>query len=211
MIYVREQVEFATLVAPMAPKKQVLVISGPTGSGESTFTHELIEAYETFAKLTSATTREPRLNEEHGVDYYFFDKEQFFNAVDCGDIVEYTHVKNRDAYYGAYKPDLDEKLSKGLNVIVNTDVKGALFFKEHYRATTIFIKPKSLEVIEDRLRRRDASISDEEVAKRLKSAQQEIDDAENKYDYVVWNTDGEFANTLIEVVEILKKEGYSVE
>ena len=191
-------------------KKQILVIAGPTGSGESTFTHELLEAYETFTRAVAATTRSPRLNEEHGKDYYFFSKEAFFDAVDNGEIIEYTHVRNRDAYYGTYKPDLDAKILKGLNVIVNTDVKGALFFKEHYRATTIFIKPKSLEVIESRLRRRDTTISDEEVAHRLKSAQQEIDEAHNRYDHVVWNTDGEFANTVIEVVEILKKEGYSI-
>ncbi len=190
--------------------KQVLVIAGPTGSGESTFTNELVESYEYFVKLTSATTRQPRLNEEHGKEYYFFDKVKFFELVERGDILEHTHVANRDAYYGAYKPDLEEKLRKGFVVVANTDAHGARFFKEAYGATTIFIKPKSLEVIEDRLRRRDPSISNEEVEKRLKSAEREIEDARGVYDHVVWNTDGEFANTLIDVIEILKKEGYKL-
>ena len=194
----------------MPPKKQVLVIAGPTASGESTFTNELTDAYENFTKLVSATTRKPRLNEKHGVDYYFFTKEEFFDAVENGDIPEHTYVPNRDAYYGAYEPDLEEKLVKGLNVIANTDPKGAKFFKDNYGATTIFLKPKSLDVIEDRLRRRDASITEEEVQKRLVQAQREIRDAEKKFDYVVWNTDGEFADTIFNVIEILKKEGYSV-
>jgi guanylate kinase len=191
-------------------RKQVLVIAGRTGVGESTFTNELLESFDYFAKAVSATTRPPRLNEKHGVDYYFFDKEKFFNEVDSGNIIEFTHVKNRDAYYGTYKPDLDEKLKKGLIVIVNTDSRGARFFKEKYKATTVFIKPKSLDVIEDRLRRRDPSITDEEVAKRLKSAQEEIDDAENSgvYDHMVWNTDFEFPHTFEGLLEILKKEGY---
>ena len=194
----------------MKKPKQVLVIAGPTAVGESTFTHELTDAYENFVKLTSATTREPRLNEEHGVDYYFFDKETFFGEVQAGNIIESTYVPNRDAFYGTYKPDLDEKLAKGLNVIANTDPKGAQYYKEHYDAATIFLKPKSLEVIEDRLRRRDSSITEEEVQKRVAQAKQEIEDAKDKFDHVVWNTDGEFANTVINVIEILKKEGYNV-
>lgn len=194
----------------MYGKKQVLVIAGPTASGESTFTHELIDSFDNFAKLVSATTRTPRLNEEHGVDYYFFTKEEFFKEVEIGNIIEHTHVPNRDAYYGAYKPDLDKKLIKHLNVIVNTDPKGAQFFKREYGAATIFLRPKSLEVIEDRLRRRDPDITEEEVQKRVASAQKEIEEAKGNFDHIVWNTDGEFANTLIEVVEILKKEGYSV-
>ncbi|MAZ67350.1 hypothetical protein CL652_01095 [bacterium] len=194
----------------MRKRKQVLVISGPTASGESTFTHEFVEGYENFAKLISATTREPRLNEEHGVHYYFMDRDTFFEEVHAGNIIEHTYVQNRDAYYGTYKPDLDEKLAKGLNVIANTDPKGAKFFKEHYGATTIFLKPKSLEVIEDRLRRRDPSITNEEVQKRLVQAEREIRDAEHQFDYVVWNTDGEFDKTVFDVIQILRKEGYHI-
>ncbi len=191
-------------------EKQVLVIAGPTGVGESTFTNELLESFDYFTKAVSATTRPPRLNEKHGIDYYFFDKERFFEEVENGNILEWTHVKNRDAYYGSYKPDIENKLRKGLVVIVNTDAKGAKFFKENYGATTVFIKPKDLEVIEDRLRRRDPSISDEEVFKRLKSAADEIKEAEESgvYDYVVWNTDYEFARTFDGLLEVLRKEGY---
>jgi len=194
----------------MREKKQILVIAGPTASGESTFTHELVTGYENFTKLTSATTRKPRLNEENGVNYYFFDEEKFFDEVQAGNIIEHTFVPNRGAYYGTYKPDLEEKLAKGLNVIANTDPKGAQFYKEYYDAATIFLQPKSLEVIEDRLRRRDPDITEEEVQHRLVQAEREIRDAKHMFDYVVWNTDGEFDRTVFDVIQILKKEGYSV-
>ncbi|MAJ97353.1 hypothetical protein CL644_00360 [bacterium] len=194
----------------MYGKKQVLVIAGPTASGESTFTHELIDSFENFTKLVSATTRKPRLNEQHGIDYYFFTKDKFFKEVEAGNIIEHTHVANRDAYYGSYKPDLDAKLVKHLNVIVNTDPRGAQFFKDNYGATTIFLQPKSLEVLEERLRRRDPDITEEEVHKRVLSAKKEIEEAQGRFDYMVWNTDGEFADTLFDVVEILKQEGYSI-
>ena len=195
----------------MKRKAEILVIAAPTAGGETTFTMELIDAYQNFTKLVSATTRKPRMNEENGKDYYFFNIEEFFEKIDSGEIIEHTHVKNRNAYYGSYKPDLDRKLAHGLTVIVNTDVKGARFYKENYGAVTIFIKPKSIDVLRARLTRRDASITNEEVEKRIKSAKKEIEEAENQYDYVVWNTDGEFANTMIDVVEILKKEGYSIQ
>jgi guanylate kinase len=191
-------------------KKQVVVIAGPTGSGETTFTNELGLAFPQFERAVSATTRPPRKGEKNGEDYYFFSKEQFFEEVQEGNIPEYIRVKNRDAWYGSYKPDLDAKLAKGKIVIVNTDLSGMRYFKNHYRATSIFIKPKSLDVLRNRLKRRDVSISEHELDMRMAQATREIADAEHMYDYVVFNTDGEFADTMYDVVAILKREGYDV-
>lgn len=192
------------------PKRQVVVIAGPTGSGETTFTKELMLSYPNFVKLVTATTRPPRPGEKEGFDYYFFSKEKFFELVQDGTIPEYTHVVNRDAWYGTYLPDLEQKLSEGKIVIVNTDLKGMRFYKEHYRAVTIFIKPKSLDVLRFRITRRDPTISEKEVNNRMQQALQEINEAENQYDHVVWNQDGEFVDTISRVVEILKQERYDI-
>jgi len=194
----------------MRNQRQAIVIAGPTGSGETTFTNELILAYPQFARLVSATTRPPREGERGGEDYYFFSQEGFFEEVQKGNIPEYTHVKNRNAWYGSYKPDLDNKLSSGKIVIVNTDLHGAKHYKENYNAVTIFIKPKGLEVLESRLRRRNPDMSEHELEKRLEQAAREIAEAEDQYDYTVFNTDGEFSDTMEDVVEILKREGYDV-
>jgi guanylate kinase len=191
-------------------RKQIVVLAGPTASGETTFTKELLVAYPNFAKLVTATTREPRAGEAHGVDYYFFTKEQFFEEIEMGNIIEHTHVKNRDAYYGTYKPDLEEKLATGRTVIVNTDLVGSRFFKQRYGATTIFIKPKSMNTIYERLRRREPDMPTETVVHRVLSAVEEIMEAEAQYDYVVFNDDREFSETVENMVGILKKEGYNV-
>jgi guanylate kinase len=191
-------------------KNDVVVIAGPTGSGETTFTNELTLAYPNFVRAVTATTRSPRPGEIDALDYFFFSREKFFNEVQNGNIPEHTRVKSRDALYGTYKPDLDKKLADGKTVIVNTDLSGARYFKENYGATTIFIKPKSLDVLKERIVRRDASIPEEEVNNRMVQALQEINNAENQYDYVVFNTDGEFADTIIHVIEILRREGYAV-
>src|SRR3989338_4798089 len=107
----------------MNPKK-VVVISGPTGSGESTITSAIIKRFPHFKRLVTATTRKPRLKERDRVDYYFFSKDTFLEEVDKGNIIEYTYIKNRDSYYGTYKPDLEDKIKKGFIVIVNVDGVG---------------------------------------------------------------------------------------
>ena len=191
-------------------KKQVLVIAGPTGSGESTITKEIIKKFPIFTRLVTATTREPRLNEEDKKDYYFFSEEEFKKEVTKGSIIEHTFVPGRSVYYGTYKPDLDDKLAKGLSIIVNPDVVGARYYKEHYSATTIFIKTESVGVLKERLVKRDASISDEELNRRLEAAKYELDNEEDFYDHVVINTEGELEEAVDEVVEILKRDNYKL-
>jgi len=194
----------------MAKRKDVIVIAGPSGSGETTFTNELMLAYPNFVRAVTATTRPPRTGEKDGVDYYFFDMERFFEEVQNGNIQEHTYVRSRDAHYGGYIPDLEDKLNAGKTVIINTERSGAEYYKKNYGATTIFIKPKSLDVLRDRIIRRDSHITDLEVDKRMLQAMQEIVDAQGSYDYVVFNTDGEFAETVLSVIDILKREGYKV-
>jgi len=191
-------------------KKKIFVIAGPSGSGETTFTEELILAYPHFTRAVSSTTRAPRGEEREGEDYYFMTKEKFFEEVQAGHIAEHTYVKNRDAHYGTYLPDLEKRLASGKTVIVNTDLSGARYFKEHYDATTIFIKPKSMQVLYDRLLRRDPTISKDEVVSRLLNATQEIMEAEHNYDHVVFNEDGEFADTVLKIIDILRNEGYDL-
>ncbi len=191
-------------------RKQVVVIAGPSGSGETTFTEELMLAYPHFTRLVSATTRTPRSGERDGEDYYFMTKEHFFEEVQKGSIPEHVYVKNRDAHYGTYLPDLRKRIASGKTIVVNSDLNGARYFKEHYNATTIFIKPKSIYTLYERLIRRDPNISKEEIISRLLNATQEMIDAEHHYDYVVFTGDGEFADTMIKIIEELRREGYAV-
>ena len=190
--------------------KRVLIISGPTGVGESTITKEIIKLYPLFQRLVTATTRKPRLQEKNGVDYYFFTKNKFENEIKKGNILEYTYIKNRDVYYGSYKPDLEKKLKKGLNVIANHDVVGAKFYKKNYHATTIFIAPGSIIDIKKRIIGRDPKISKEELAKRLKNAEAEIKKESHFYDFIVKNRQNKLKNAVKNVEKIIKKEGYNL-
>lgn len=127
-----------------------------------------------------------------------------------GEMLEVTYIPNRDTYYGSYQPDLKKKLDSGYIVIVNPDIVGAKFYKEHYNATTVFITPKSMEELEGRLRRRNPEMSETELAHRLQNAKDEIKNDKDFYDYTVENANGGLERTVSEVLSIMKKEGYSI-
>ena len=188
-------------------KNKILVISGPTGSGESTVTNKIIEKYPIFQRLVTSTTRKPRGNEKDKVDYYFFTEEEFEKQKKQGNILEYTYIENRKVYYGTYLPDLNEKLAKG-HVIVNVDHVGLKFYKDNYRAISIFIKPESLDTIKERLQSRNPEITTEELEQRLKNAQDEIDREEEFYKYKVFNKQDKLEEAIQEIEKILKKEEY---
>lgn len=190
--------------------KNVLIIAGPTGSGESTLTKALIKKYQNMTRLVTATTRKPRLNEKHAEDYYFFSEDEFKREMTKGNILEHTFVPGRAVYYGTYKPDLDKRIAQGQTIIVNPDVVGARYYKDEYNATTIFIKTISLDVLKDRLVSRDSSISEEELHQRLEAAQYELDNEESFYDYVVINEDGKLEEAIAHIDGILEKEGYTL-
>ena len=190
--------------------KNILIISGPTGSGESTVTDLLIKKYPIFKRLVTATSRRPRLKEKNGRDYYFFSKAEFKKLIATGQIIEYTYIKNRDTYYGTYLPDLEKKLKRGYNIVANTDWVGTKFYAKHYRATSIFIKPESIAAIKKRLLTREPNISSSEFKKRLTNAVAEIKKEEKYYAYTVINRQNQLPQTLSKIVKILKKGGYNL-
>lgn len=188
--------------------KRILVIAGPTGVGESTITNKIIEKYPVFTRMITATSRNPRLNEQDKVDYYFFSKEEFKKEIEKDNMLEYTCVRD-EVYYGSYKPELEKKLSEGKNIIINLDLVGAKYYKENYNATTIFIMPDSIDNLKMRHIARGAS-NKEELEKRIDYAVKEVEEESPHYDYRVVNKQDQLDNTLKEVFDIIKKEGYKL-
>ena len=191
--------------------KKVVVIAGPSGSGESTITNQIVARYpQRVTRLVTATTRRPRPGERNGVDYYFLTPEKFAQYDARGSILEKTYIPNRDTYYGTYASELDDKIKSGKLVIVNPDIVGARYYKEHFQAVTIFIVPENIDALEARIRERNPELSDAEIAKRRANAEAEMLNEEPFYDYKVVNADGKLEAAVDEVVAILKKEGYNL-
>ena len=176
-------------------KGNLIIISGPSGVGKSTIRKRIIKDFDNFKYSVSLTTRKPRIDEEtnaeeeNGKEYYFVTPEIFKENIKNNNFLEYQEVY-KDTFYGTLKKDVMNLIDNGINVILEIDVDGALNIKKEYNNTTlIFIKPSSLEELENRLRNRNND-SSKKIEERLEKAKYEINKSKY-YDYVITSTNKE--------------------
>ncbi|OGG57666.1 hypothetical protein A2765_06020 [Candidatus Kaiserbacteria bacterium RIFCSPHIGHO2_01_FULL_56_24] len=192
-------------------QKQVVVIAGPAGSGKNSVIEGVTAHFRNCSRLVTATTRAPRSGEQHEVDYYFFSEPEFMDALAKGDILEHRDVKSLGTHYGVYKPDLEKRLARGDVVLCHLDIIGVRYLHEHYNSTSFFIMPESLEELENRIRARNQGMSNEEISKRMEIAAREIREDAPQCDYQIVNADNKLDAAVDQVIEILRKEGYTLE
>jgi guanylate kinase len=163
----------------------VLIVSGPSGSGKSTLVQKILEMPGTMPSI-SCTTRPRRGTEASGKCYDFLTEAEFDAMVARGEFLEYARVFGKHSY-GTPKKWLEESRKSGLDLVLEIDVQGAAQVKEKLpESVAIFILPPSREELERRLRGR-AQDSDEEIARRLAKARDEIAAFGRYYDFCVVN------------------------
>jgi len=166
-------------------KGKLIIVSGPSGSGKSTVT-KLVKDRLNIPLSISATTRQPRVGEIDGKDYFFLTREIFEQKIKNNEFYEYANVHGN--YYGTLKEVVESNLNKGLNVILEIDVQGALIAKKKKKdAILVFFRTKDMETLENRLRNRKTD-SEEVIQLRLKNAAKELE-YEPEYDYTIINND----------------------
>jgi guanylate kinase len=169
----------------------VLIVSGPSGSGKSTLVQRILELPDTMPSV-SCTTRQRRTTEAKGKCYDFVTEEEFDGMVKRGEFLEYARVFGKNSY-GTPKKWLEESRRKGLDLVLEIDVQGAEQVKRKLpESVAIFILPPSREDLEKRLRGRGQD-ADEEIARRLAKAREEIAASEKFYDFCIINDDVERA------------------
>ena len=174
----------------MLEKGKLLVISGPSGAGKSTVVFKAIEGRDDVCFSTSATTRAPRPGEVDGREYFFVSFERFQEMVRRDELLE--HAEFVSNCYGTPRAYVEEKLSAGMNVVLDIEVQGARQVREKMpEAILIFVIPPSLEELERRLRGRGTD-TEEAIRGRLARARQEYREADF-YDYLIVNDDAEAA------------------
>jgi guanylate kinase len=182
------------------PKGTLLVISGPSGSGKGTLCEKLLELEKNVRFSVSATTREPRQGEVHGVHYFFISEDEFSRMIENNEFLEYADVFGMNKY-GTPKAYVEQLLNEGRDVVLDIDVQGAMNVKQIKKdAVMIFVVPPSPEVLEQRLRHRNTE-TDEQISRRLHTAKAEVAMA-GLYDYIIVNEDIETA--VDEIRSILK-------
>ena len=185
---------------------KLLIFSAPSGSGKSTIINYLMEQGLNLHFSVSATSRSPRGQEKHGVEYFFLTPDEFRSRIENGDFLEYEEVY-KDRYYGTLKEQVDSQLARGENVVCDVDVLGGQNIKKAYgdRALSLFIQPPSIEALRQRLVGR-ATDSEEVINDRIARAEFELSFAE-KFDTIVINDvlDEAKADALAKVKAFLAK------
>ncbi|WP_037272399.1 guanylate kinase [Ruminococcus flavefaciens] len=164
-------------------KGRLIVFSAPSGCGKGTMLEEILKD-ERFAVSVSATTRAPREGEKDGVNYHFLTREDFEQRIADGKFIE--HAEYCQNLYGTLSSEVDGRLEKGLNVILEIEPQGAMKIREKRPdALFIFIVPPSIGELRRRLKKRGTE-TDEVIEERVSKAAWEISQAE-KYDYIIVN------------------------
>ncbi|WP_435261439.1 guanylate kinase [Tenacibaculum sp. nBUS_03] len=172
---------------------KLFVFSAPSGSGKTTIVRHLL-AQERFNLefSISATSREPRSNEEEGVDYYYISLADFKQKIKSEEFLEWEEVY-MDNFYGTLKTEVERIWEKGKHVIFDIDVRGGLRIKEKFPEQTlaVFVKPPDINELLKRLKKRGEE-SDKKIAARIAKAPIELATAP-QFDKIIKNYDLEVA------------------
>ncbi|MBO5971753.1 MAG: guanylate kinase [Alistipes sp.] len=165
---------------------KLVIFSAPSGSGKTTIVKELLKRFDCFEFSISATSRQPRGQEQNGIDYHFMTNEEFKSRVERGEFIEWEEVY-AGTCYGTLKSEMERIWAKGNVIIFDVDVMGGINLKRLFGedACSVFIMPPSVEELERRLRGRGTD-TEEVIMKRIAKAEFELSKA-SEFDYTVVN------------------------
>ena len=182
----------------MTKRGLLIVLSGPSGVGKGTVRAAIFSKGEQkFVYSISATTRKPRTGETDGVDYFFKTREEFEQMIQNKQLLEYAEYVGN--YYGTPLEYVENTLATGKDVFLEIDVQGAIQVRELMpEGVFIFLTPPDLNELKSRIVNRGTD-SDEVIAKRMKTAREELE-LMKYYDYSVVNDTVDNAVQKIEAI-----------
>lgn len=165
----------------------MLVLAAPSGAGKGTIANRLLAEDDKLALSVSATTRQRRAAEEHGVHYYFLETKEFERKITANELLEWATV--HDNYYGTPREPVDASLNAGKDILFDIDIAGVRQLQEQAGedVVAIFVLPPSIAEMQARLTGRG---DDDEAAikRRMKTAIDEVSGWQ-EFDYIIVNDD----------------------
>src|ERR1700730_200419 len=185
----------------------VLVLSSPSGAGNTTLSRKLLEADPMVDLSISVTTRRQRPGELAGEHYHFVDQASFDRMVAGAELLEWGQGFGNG--YGTPRAPVEAALGQGRDVLFDIDWQGTQQLREKARGdlVSVFVLPPSIPELERRLHRR-AQDTDEVIRARMAKVFDELSHWA-EYDYVVINNAIDRAFTDVQAIlaaERLKRE-----
>ena len=180
---------------------KIIIISSPSGAGKTTICKELLKISKDINLSISYTTRQKRVNEKDGKDYYFVTNKEFNNLKKNQFFIETAKVFNH--YYGSPYKNIINSFKKNKNILFDIDWQGANKLRKKYSKEDIidfFILPPNKKELRKRLNKRGRD-NKKEIQMRLSLALSEISH-HNDYKYVLIND--KLNETISNIINIIK-------
>ncbi len=184
----------------MHAQKHIIIISGPSGSGQDTVIRALEKRF-AIERVITTTSRSMRPTERQGDPYYFTDPDTFHARIEKGDFFEWAKQYNGQ-YYGVTKEEIDRVANSGKLGIWKLDYQGVEHAKELFPGIQAVLLTAPLHELEARIRRRD-NPTDAYVAERMAYTKESLAHA-GDYDLVVDNRDGALDETVETISEFIE-------
>ena len=181
----------------------VLIVSGPSGVGKDSVIQELCSKRTGLSCVVTATTRSMRPGETHGIDYFFISKDEFQERLYRNEFLEHAIVYGE--YKGIPRKEVEDKLARGVDVVLRVDVQGAATMRSILpTAISIFIVAENERNLVSRLVSRKTEQADKLLI-RVETAREEMKRM-SEFDYCVVNRDGQLQTTVDKLSAIIDAE-----
>lgn len=168
-------------------QEKIIIIAAPSGAGKTSVTRHLLRTLPgQLAFSISCATRQPRNNEQHGVDYYFITADEFKDRINNNEFVEWEMVY-AGKYYGTLKSELCRIWDMQKAPLLDVDVKGGINVQSQYpkQSLSLFIEPPSIQELERRLKARGTE-TPESLKARISKASYEMT-FKDRFDHIIIN------------------------
>ena len=169
----------------------LFMLVGPGGVGKNAMMKDAIERIEDLLQLPTATTRDKREGEEHGIHHLFVTVEEFKKMIENDELLEYQEV-HLGKFYGVPRSLIEKMIASNYKRIADVEFKGAAILRPTYpdNIVTVFITPPSYESLRERLQGRGAT--EEQTQERLERVAREMPYAPS-CDFIIVNDEMDVA------------------